>query len=157
MLEAIPKNWFSWNFKINQNSNKIADLELSSWREKGELRIDGLNYMVFRKGILSPSIVLEKHNKELAKATRSSIFRHSFLLEMDGKRYTVEKRSFFGRTISLKNDSGEVGSVSPGGFLSRRAYVDLPENIELPVRIFVIWLALLLWKRDADTSAGGAG
>ena len=157
MLEAIPKSWFSWNFKISEDSKKIADLDMSSWREKGELRIDGVSYVVFRKGILSPTIVLEKNNAELAKATRSSIFRHSFLLVMEGKQYTLEKRSFFGRSIILKNDLGEIGSVSPRGFLSRRAHVDLPENIELPIRIFVIWLALLLWKRDSDTSAGGSG
>ena len=157
MLEAVPKNWFSWNFKINEDSRKIADLDISSWREKGELRIDGASYVVFRRGILSPTIVLEQNNRELAKATRSSIFRHSFFLEMEGKQYTLEKRSFFSRTIVLKNDLGEIGSVSPRGFLSRRAEVDLPENMELPIRIFAIWLALLLWKRESNTTASGGG
>jgi hypothetical protein len=157
MLEAIPKSWFSWNFKINEGSKKVADLDISSWREKGELRINGVDYVVFRKGTFRPTIILEQSNTKLAKATRSSIFRHSFLIETDGKQYTLEKRSFVGRKIILKNDLGEIGSVSPKGFLSRRAIVDLPENMELPLRIFVIWLALFLWKRESGSSAGSSG
>ena len=157
MLEAIPKSWFSWNFKISDDSKKIADLELSSWREKGELRIDGVIYVVRRKGFLSSTILLELNNMELAKASKSSVFRRSFSLEIEGKQYTVKKKSMLGRAIILTNDLGEIGSVSPRSFLSRRANVDLPEEIDLPIRMFIIWLALLLWKHESETAAGGSG
>lgn len=51
----------------------------------------------------------------------------------------------------------EIGRVSPQGILSRRAEVDLPDAWPLPLKIFIVWLAVLLWKRDSDSSAAGAG
>jgi hypothetical protein len=32
--------------------------------------------------------------------------------------------------------------------------IDLPENLPLPVRAFVIWLTVLLWKREAQAAGG---
>ena len=157
MLEATPKNWFSWNYTISDDSKKIADLDMSSWREKGELRIDGVSYVVRRKGFLSSTILLELNNTELAKASRSSVFRRSFSLEIEGKRYEIKRKSLLRRTIVLTNDLGAIGSVSPRSFLSRRTNVDLPENIDLPIRMFILWLALLLWKRESETSSGSSG
>jgi hypothetical protein len=39
--------------------------------------------------------------------------------------------------------------------LTRDATVDLPPDWPLAVTTFVIWLAIILWKRDADSGAGG--
>ena len=36
---------------------------------------------------------------------------------------------------------------------SRRATAMLPDTLPLPVRLFVLWLAVLVWKRDADAAA----
>jgi hypothetical protein len=46
------------------------------------------------------------------------------------------------------------------GLLCRRMNIDLPEELPLPARAFIVWLTVILWKRDADaagvTGAGGS-
>jgi hypothetical protein len=38
--------------------------------------------------------------------------------------------------------------VGPAGASSREARVDLPGRLPLAVRIFIVWLALVTWRRD---------
>ena len=38
--------------------------------------------------------------------------------------------------------------------VTRRALVDLPPDLPLPVRVFVIWLTVILWKRQAEAASG---
>jgi len=117
MLEAIPKSCFSWNFKVS-NDNVIADLDMSCWREKGELRIDGYSYVVHQRAILSSSIIFELNNSELAKATRAGFFWQNFLLELNEKKQ-LETKSILRPKIVLKNDWGKIGSLVPHGLFSR--------------------------------------
>ncbi len=39
---------------------------------------------------------------------------------------------------------------------SRRATATLPDTLPVPVRLFVLWLAMLIWKRDDDAGAAAA-
>ena len=156
-MEAIPKGWFSWKFRITDGVKEIADLDMSSWRERGELHIAGLSYALFRKGLLRPTFLLELNGSEIASATKSGALRRVITLQHDGQTYYLRRKSLIRRSVALLNDLGEIGSVSPAGFVTRRANVDLPENLRLPVRIFIIWLVLILWKRDSDSAAAGTG
>src|SRR5262249_11827970 len=38
--------------------------------------------------------------------------------------------------------------------LAKRTRIDLPVTLPLPARLFMVWLTLLLWKREADSAAG---
>jgi hypothetical protein len=51
----------------------------------------------------------------------------------------------------LLNGNESLGSVSSRFFSKRRAMADLPESLPLVVRLFIIWLAVILWKRDSDS------
>jgi hypothetical protein len=36
---------------------------------------------------------------------------------------------------------------------TREATADLPRDWPMPIKAFVIWLVIVLWKRDAQSSA----
>jgi hypothetical protein len=59
----------------------------------------------------------------------------------------------FTRTFELHAGSTVVGSLSAKGVFSRGMNVDLPETLPLPVRVFVMWLTVILWKRDAAAAS----
>jgi hypothetical protein len=42
--------------------------------------------------------------------------------------------------------------MRPEHVFTRRSAVDFPDNLPLPARIFMIWLTILLWKREAESS-----
>jgi hypothetical protein len=59
MLQAIPKRWLSWDFTVLQGSTRLADIDMSLWREKGALTVQGKTYQVYREGLVSGAFVLE--------------------------------------------------------------------------------------------------
>ena len=153
MLTAIPKAWFSWDFTVLEGAQPVADIDVSWWRESGSLRVQGTSYQVYREGVMSGAFILESAGTVLARAEKPSAFRRLFLLEHAGRQYTL-RSAFWGRFL-LSDDSREIGSLSRESIFMRRARVDLPEDLPLSVRIFIVWLAVIMWKRDSD-SAGAA-
>jgi hypothetical protein len=101
MMEAVPKSWFSWNFDVIEDSSFIADLDISTWRERGKLKIGDDSYLVYRKSILSRTIILEYNDEVIAKATKSGVFRSSYSLEIGDKNYLIKNKSLFGRATVL--------------------------------------------------------
>jgi hypothetical protein len=153
MLKAVPKTWFSWDFTIFEGDRPVADIDISWWRERGRLVVRDESYAVYREGLLSGAFVLEAEGRVLARADKPSAFLRSFVVEHEGRSYTLRARSPFRRELVLLLGSEEVGSISPDGFFTRRATVSLPEALALPVRVFLVWLTLILWKRDSESSS----
>ena len=79
------------------------------------------------------------------------------MFEHDGNRYELKKESAWGNTFVLARDGiGPVGSVKLEGFFKREWIVGLPEEVPLEVRVFIVWLVIILGKR-AETAAAAAG
>ena len=155
MLKVIPKSWFSWDFVITEGASPIADIDVSWWREKGVLTVRSSRYDVYREGLMSGAFILESSGSILARAEKPSAFRRSFELEYGKKFYTLQAESAFRRKFVLIEGDREVGWLSPNGVFTRQATSDLPEEIPLPVQVFMIWLVVILWKRESD-SAGAS-
>jgi hypothetical protein len=153
MLTAVPKRWFSWDFMVAEDSHAVADIDISWWREKGVLTVKGVDYHVYREGMMSGDFILESAGSVLARAQKPSAFHRSFEIASEGKRYTLQAESALRRTFVLLEGNRKVGSVSPEGIFTRRAAVDLPAALPMAVRVFVIWLTVILWKRASDGAA----
>lgn len=156
MLTATPKYWFSWNYTVSRDDDRLADLDISWWREKGSLAVDGHRYSVYRERPMSGKFILESDGAIVASAWKPSSLKRRLLIEHAGKQYELKPRSMFTRTFDLREGSTVVGSLSARGFFSRRMNVDLPETLPLPVRMFVTWLTVLLWKRESEAAAAGS-
>jgi hypothetical protein len=152
MLHIAPVSWYSWAFKVSDESRTVADIAMSWWREKGALAADGVNYRVYREGLASGAFVLEGPGSVLARAEKPSAFRREFSVRHDGREYTLRPRSIFGRTFILTAGSREIGSVTPHNAFTRKATADLPADLPIPVRAFIVWLVMIAWKRTQDAS-----
>ena len=102
-MEAVPRSFFSWNFEILENSQKIADLDMSSWREKGLVQVDGANFTISKEGFINPTFTFSQDNTELATATKETMLSHGFVVDVDGKRFYLKKKSSLehGRIVIL--------------------------------------------------------
>jgi len=134
----------------------VADMDLSCWREKGVLSVQGADYRVSRERALSGDFILEHAGSVLARATKPSAFHRSFVLSYNGRRYTLQAKSPFRRAFVLLDGAVEIGSLTPDSAWTRRGTVTLPDDWPLPVMVFAIWLTIILWKRDADGGAVAA-
>jgi hypothetical protein len=148
MLNMIPKS-FSWTFSVMDGSKQVAEAVDLSWlTEKGELKIHGVVYKAYREGMMSGAFVLESPDGVIARAEKPSALRRSLIVEHAGRQYTLRAKSAFRREFLLLDGSSRIGSISPEGIFTRRAAVELPEAWPLPVRMFIIWLTVMLWKQE---------
>ena len=153
MLSLVPKKWFSWDFTVTEGARSVADIDISWWREQGVLTVQGVDHRVYRERMMSGDFILESGGSVLARAQKPSAFHRTFEIAHEGRRYTLRAESAFRRTFLLLDGERRVGSLSPEGIFTRRASVDLPPSLPLAMRVFVIWLAVILWKRASDSAA----
>ncbi len=103
------------------------------------------------------SFILELNGTQLARAEKPSALRRSFTIQHEGKTYILKAESAFGRTfLLLDNDRRQIGSITPAGMFTRKATVDLPDEMPLPIKVFLVWLTVILWKRDSEAVATAA-
>jgi len=152
MLTANPRHLFSWDYTLVNDGVPIAELDTSSWREKGRLSVSGTTYRMFRERLFSGAFLLESDGKVLARAEKPGAFTRRIVIDVEGAQLELKPRSIFSRSFQLLQGGVVVGSLSPSGLLSRRIDVELPERLPLPIRAFVVWLNVLLWKRDSNSA-----
>ncbi len=117
----------------------------------------------------------EKAGSVLARAEETSAVRNgprpatavapgrlTFEIEHEGKQYILEQKgSVWRRKGVLYEGEREIGVVAQESIFTRRARVELPEELPLVLRLFVIWLTVPFGKRDAEEVArippGGEG
>jgi hypothetical protein len=161
MLRAVPDGWFSYDFTVfDRTGTPVARVDLSNWRESARLEVGGTPYEAHRrKGWASKEFVLEKEDgRVVAVAEKPSAWKDRFVFEHGGKRYELEKESFWGSAFVIRREGvGPVGTVRSKGLFKREWRVELPEELPSEVRVFVVWLVVLLWKRAASTAASGGG
>jgi hypothetical protein len=154
MLTANPRSWLSWDFTLAKDGKSLADIDLSSWREKGNLIVANSPYRVYREGICSGAFVLESNGAVVARAYKPSAWTRRLVIEVGGVQFELKPLSAFTRGFRLLQGEKTIGTLSAARMWNRKMNVELPEDIPLLTRAFVVWLAVLLWRRDA--AAAGA-
>ena len=149
-MKLVPKGWFTWNSTVQEESRVIAEINLSSWREKGDLIVESVTYIVRREAAMKGGFALESNGSVVAAAERPSAFRRTLTIRHGARQYTLRARSAWKRQFVLLDETREVGSITPDGFLTRRSIIDLPADIPLPLRMFIVWLVVLMWMRASD-------
>ena len=148
------------NFIVfDRGGTPVARADLSNWRETAKLEVGETRYEAHSKGRAGKEFVLEKEDGWVVAVTQKpSVWRNRFVFEHAGNRYELKKESTWGSAFVLWRDGvGSVGSVRSKGFFKREWIVELPEELPLEVRVFIVWLMALLWKRAASAAAAGGG
>ena len=151
MLQIVPTNWYSWNFRVTDESRAVADITLSHWCEKGALAIGDTTYRAYREALMSGAFVLEHAGSVLAQAEKPSFFRREFVIRHAGRDYTLRPESAFRRAFVFLDGSRQVGFLAPKSAFTRKAAASLPHDLPLPVRMFIVWLTMISWKRQQNS------
>ena len=157
MLKVVPKGWLAWEFAVSDAVGMPwGEICLSFWRERGSVSVGGQQYRVSRQGFVGP-FVLEGPGGALAQAVKVSALKQEFTLSAEGREYVLRKLSWWRREFGLFARDTQLGSVAPEVWFARRAVANLPEDLPGSLRAFVVWLTLLMWKRESDAGAASAG
>jgi hypothetical protein len=153
MLEAAPRHFLSNDFVLMSSDRAVALLDVSSWRERAEFELEGVSYRLYREGFMSGAFVLERAGVVIARATKPSVFRARFELDINGRSFMLRKISAFSRRFGIFADDRQVGEIRPAGLFTRRVVLELPSDWPTAVQLFVFWLALVIWNREARAAA----
>ena len=148
MLTAVPRSLFSWDYEIHEDGRHIATIDLSWFREAGEIEMAGKVFEIGRESIMSGEFFLRARGMNVATVIKPSAFHRSFDIRHDGQAYTLRAASIFERRFVLEQAGIAIGEVRPLGIFTRKAAIDFPQTLPIAVRIFFAWLAILLWKRQ---------
>ena len=148
LLEAIPTDLFSSKFRLQQKNELVGEVDVSMFREKARVELQEGTYTLRREGFCRGDFLLEKDDRVIARAAKTGFFQCSFDVELPNRVLTLRKLSIWNRRFGLFDGDRQIGSVYPAGMFTRRSHIDLPADWPLVNRIFVFWLAFIMWKRQ---------
>jgi len=151
MLSAFPIRWCSWSFQIEDHARAVATIDMAWIRERANVHIGEEQFRSGRNSFVRGSFYLRHDGELIATAKKRSLFR-TFDVKAGGRHFELSAVSIFGRTMRLHENGRPIGTISPAGIWSRKAHVKFPESLPLEVRVFLIWLVLILWRRAASSN-----
>lgn len=153
MLEAIPTDMFSGNFRLEQENKLVGELDPSIWRCKATLELEDGTYSLYREKLLGGDYLLEHNGTIVARASKLSVFRDKFAVQVGNQLVELRKLRWTTRKFGLFDGDTQLGGIYPKGMFSKRANIDLPKEWPLANRVFMFWLAFLMWKRDSQAAS----
>ena len=149
MLEASPTNIFSYNFRLREDDAPVGELIASLWWEKARVSLADGSYDLYRESLFSGDFLLARDGTIIARAAKPSVLQNKFEVHFADRHLLLRKISIWRRPFAVFDGGTLIGSIYPVGPFTRRSNIDLPTPLPLPVRVFLFWLALILWKREA--------
>jgi hypothetical protein len=153
MLEAIPTDIFATNFRLHEQNKLLGEVDTSVWREKARLELEEGTYELYRDGKFRGDFLLERNGNVVARATKPSAFQNKFEVELPNHSLVLRRLSLWSRRFGLFEGQKQLGSIYPIGLFTRRANIDLPADWPVAQRIFLFWLAFLMWRRQNQAAA----
>ncbi|MGC3981851.1 MAG: hypothetical protein QM808_11360 [Steroidobacteraceae bacterium] len=150
MLKVAPKT-LSYVFSVVDGAKAVAQVEILSWRrDRSELRMHDDIYTAYRD---KSCYVLESTQGVLVRAERQRRWSRRLVIEHSGRAYTLCAKSAFHRQLMLLDGSTQVGCIAPKGIFTGKAAAEFPHGFPLFLQVFIIWLAMTLWKYEDSAAA----
>lgn len=155
-LEFGLKSFFRTRiYAISRNGAPVGEIECAPMWERAAIAIGGTTYLAGREGKVTGKFYLQANgNRRLVSAEKPSALRRLFTVQAGGRTLTLKAASAFGRAFVLTEREIQVGSIAPLGWFTRKCRAELPDDLALEVQAFLIWLVILLWRRQEQAAMG---
>jgi hypothetical protein len=149
-LEFFPKRTFSIRrYTLESDGAEIGEIDCGGIRQPATITVEGVNYNPAREGVLRTKFHLDAGGSRLADVEPGGNTLRRLIVQAGAKTYTLQVGSWFSRNFVLTENDAEVGRIARMGLLTARCKAELPDDMPLPVQVFLIWLALITWRRQA--------
>jgi hypothetical protein len=156
VLRATPRSIFSSRFIIRQGGEAVAEVDPGWFGERAEASVAGEPYALARESALGGTFAMRCGGRVVARARKPSAFYRAFEVEVAGRAFELKAVSGWRRELALFEGGRWIGRVAPAGWFGRAAVIDLPEGLPPYARVFLFWLALVLWRRAESASVAAA-
>lgn len=152
MLTCIPLSLCSWDYQITDAVGGTGAVKFDFMGEEGSISLGTATHLVRKHGWLSGHWSLDQGGEVALDAHKPSAFAQCFELTGNGLNLTVKSQSGFTRSFDIVRGDTTVGTIYPAHAFTKRAFVECDPSVPELVQLFSFWLAVLMWKRDADNS-----
>lgn len=147
-------------FKVFKPRYAVTDSHgfVSEWsgrfgREGASGVLDGETYVFRKEG--GKRFVLTAGDRELASADRAARSGRKWSVSVGATSFELVKTSAWRSKFDLRAGESALGTVSRK---RRNTLCDLPDEVSTPVQVFLGFVAMALWGREAaGASAGTTG
>jgi hypothetical protein len=110
MLSAQPRKWYSWDFTLNDAEGRhVADLDLSSWRERGKVVLGGTEYRVRPEGSAARSC---QGAEELGRIRHAAWYKRGARVELaEHLSPVLQAFALWLALLFWKRDAGAAGGA----------------------------------------------
>jgi hypothetical protein len=153
VLTASPAGFLSRHVVFVRDGRRLGTTRQASVREKAEITLAGTTH-TFQNQLVGSDFLLERSGTLLVRAEKRTLRRaFDVTLGPDGpapRHLTLEVSGRFafakgGRYVL--SESGRPAGEIVKAALGRSARASLPRNVPEPVQVFLVWVALMMWRR----------
>jgi len=148
LYTAVPAGWFTSNFNLTGHGH-TASLEFNWIGEQGKAVVDGIECQISKEGLINAVWSLNVEGQKIATARKPSMFTSQFEIEGPTGLMILQRGHAFGRLFLLKQGTELIATIKPAGWFTRTLNLEVYNTeLEFPVLTLVVWLRLLLIRRD---------
>ena len=152
MIQCVPKGICSWNYEL-RGSTENALIEFNWPTEQGRISIAQTEYKVKKHGPGSGYWTLEQAGQIHVSAKKKALIR-KFDMESPMGRLLLSAEMPLTRAFLLTRNDQNLARMAPVHPFTKRAEIAVEfVDYEFPTVCFSFWLAVLMWRRSASSSA----
>jgi hypothetical protein len=152
-IEFAPNSLFRMNhYTLRRDGVEIGRIDFGGIRAPTAIVVGGATFHPARDGVLHTTFHLDGNGTRLATATPAGAAHRRFTVQAGARTFALAVTSWSGRSFTLTENGAAVGTIGRSGFFTAKCNADLPDDLPLEVRAFLIWLVLITWRRQATTN-----
>ena len=136
-------------FTISEGETLLTELEITPSQYTAAWTLDLERWEVYcdSGGLgLTREYYLEGNGELKGRAHKEGILSATHVVDFSGQTYTLEKESVFLHQFTLRQEGRSLGAIYPELPVKMTAVAELPVAMPVPLKIFLISLALLWWS-----------
>ena len=154
LIEFAPKSLFGARYyTLKRDGVEIGRIDCGGIRQPASIVIGDATLRPARDGVLRTTYHLDGNGARLATAAPAGAARRRFTIEAGARTWTLAVASWSGRRFTVTENGAAVGTIARAGFFTAKSTAYLPDDLPLAVQAFLIWLVIIVWRRQAATNA----
>jgi hypothetical protein len=135
----------------------VGELRAAPWKEQAFARVAGREWVFTRRGReLAARRDVEPEHTARFTARPVSLWKGTWTAELDGIALEIRPGSWWKGTRRYFAGDRELGESGNASRWVPRPTLDLDDTLDLDAQVFLLWIELVLRRRNAGAAAGGA-
>jgi len=142
---------------VLRDGTLVGSLQASAWRERAAARAADRDWVYTRAGReLAARWAAEPEGTVRLSARPVSLWRGTWTADLDGIQVEIRPASWWKGTRRYAVDGREIGESGNASRWVPRPTLDLDDTLDLDAQVFLLWVELIVRRRNASAAAGGA-